>query len=289
LTLVTEELVRPGDVVVVEDVTYVGALDAARRVGARLVAVPTGADGVDVGALEAAIERHHPALVYLGPTHHSPTGSVLPDAARARIVAAAARARAHVVDDRTLADLAFDATPRPRPLGTFDLGAPVVTIGSLSKSVWAGLRVGWVRADPALVARLVQRRMVHDLGGDLVGQRVALGLLDDVPRLAGRRAATLAVRHRHLAAALAARLPEWEVAPARGGMSAWVRLPAGRATAFARTAATNGVHVVPGPMLSPHGGHDDHLRLSLTQSEAVLDAAVERLAAAWAADARGAW
>ncbi len=284
LSLVAEELVRPGDVVVVEEVTYVGALDAARRVGARLVAVPTGVDGVDVDALVAAIARHRPALVYLGPTHHSPTGAVVPDAARARVVDAAARHGTHVVDDRSLADLPFDDDAvRPRPLRSFDLGARVVTIGSLSKSVWAGLRVGWVRADPSLVARLVARRMVHDLGGDLVGQHVALALLDAVPGLARRRAGSMAARHRHLGALLASRLPDWVVAPARGGMSAWVHVPTGGATRFARAAAEHGVHVVPGPVLSPHGGADDHLRISLTQPDAVLDEAVDRLARAWAA------
>jgi DNA-binding transcriptional MocR family regulator len=76
-------------------------------------------------------------------------------------------------------------------------------------------------------------------------------------------------------------LPEWRVAPSSGGTSAWVELPRGDATTFGRTAADHGVHLVPGPALSAHGAAPSHVRLSITPSEAVLDAAVERLAAAW--------
>lgn len=281
LALVVEELVRPGEVVVVEEVTYVGALDAARRVGARLVAVPTGPGGVDVDALVDAIERHRPAAVYLNPTHHSPIGSILDDAGRARIVEACLRTATTVIDDRTLADLGADDGPRPRPLRTFDIAAPVVTVGSLSKVVWAGLRVGWVRADPALVVRLLRRRTVDDLGGDLLAHLVALHLLDRLPELARHRADQLAARHRHLVAALQRDLPTWEVAPSRGGIAAWVRLPTANADAVADRAAAHGVHVVAGPLLSPHGGMADHLRLVVTPPEAVLDDGVRRLAAAW--------
>lgn len=281
ISLVMEELVRPGEVVVVEDATYVGAIDAARRVGARLVAVPTGPEGVEVDALVAAIDRHRPAVVYLNPTHQSPTGSVLPDRARARIVEVAARTSTPVIDDRVLADLAFDADRRPRPLRSFDPGAPIVTVGSLGKVVWAGLRVGWVEAAPSLVRRLVARRVVADLGGDLLGQAVALALLDDLPQLAAARAAQLARRHRTLTVEIGRHLPTWEVAPSRGGTAAWVRVPGVDAEVVAAAAAVHGVHVVAGPLVSPHGGMRDRLRLAVTRPPGQLATAVARLAAAW--------
>lgn len=283
LALVMEELVRPGEVVVVEEATYVGALDAARRSGARLVAVPTGVEGVDVDALVEAIGRHRPAVVYLNPTHQSPVGSVLPDAARARIIEAAVRWGTTVVDDRTLADLGTDSGPRPRPMRSFDLSARVVTIGSFSKTVWAGLRVGWAQAAPDLVARLVRRRMVTDLGGDLLAQGTALALLPRLPELARARADELARHRAHLVASLARHLPEWQVAPSHGGVAVWVRLPGPHAAPLADLAADHGVHVVPGPLLSPHGGMADHLRLVVTPTVPLLDAGVERLVTAWAA------
>jgi len=280
ISLVVDELVAPGAAVVVEDVTYVGVIDAARRVGAHLVAVPTGIDGVDVDALVEAVERHRPALVYLNPTHHSPSGSVLPDAGRAAIADLSRRTRTPVVDDTTLAALAFDAERRPRPLGSFDLGAPIITIGSLSKSMWAGLRVGWVRADRRLVERLTRRRMVADLGGSLLSQAVALELFGRLDVLAAARADELGGHHRHLVDLLHRHFPEWVPADVRGGTAAWVRVP-GDASRFARRAAEHGVHVVAGPDLSPHGGAADHLRLALGPSTDLLDEAVRRLAVAW--------
>lgn len=281
IALLVDELVAPGDVVVVEDVTYVGALDAARRAGARLIAVPTGPEGVDVAALVDAVGRHRPALVYLNPTHQSPWGSVLDDAGRAEIVAFAARTGTVVVDDRTLAELAFDPARRPRPLASFDPAAPVATVGSLSKAVWPGLRVGWVEAAPELVAALASRRMVDDLGGSVLSTSVALEIWDDCPRWTARRAAELAAAHAHLVARLARELPKWEVAPASGGTGAWVRLPGADATLLARAAAERGVHVVAGPTLSAHGHATDRVRLAVTAPVPVLDVAVDRLVAAW--------
>src|SRR5690606_33807449 len=131
------------------------------------------------------------------------------------------------------------------------------------------------------VTRLVQRRMVSDLGGDLVAQRIAVDLLERLPRLARARAAELAAAHAHLTAALGRHLPAWQVAPAEGGTAVWVRLPRPAAPDVAAAAAARGVHLVAGTVLSPHGGMADHVRLSITQPAAVLDDAVERLTAAW--------
>jgi len=283
IALVVEELVAPGDAVVVEDVTYVGMLDAARRIGARVIAVPTGRHGVDVEALRTVVERHRPALVYLNPTHQSPTGSVLADDARNEVVHLALTTATPVIDDRTLADLAFDGRRRPRPLASFDPSAPVVTVGSLSKTIWPGLRVGWVDAAPDLVARLVRRRMVDDLGGSVLSTAVATQMWESLDEWSATRARQLAVQHAHLVDRLGVVLGDWEPAVAHGGTSAWVRLPHGDAASFARVAADHGVHLVAGPALSSHGAAPRHVRLSITVPPSVLDAAVVRLAAAWAA------
>jgi DNA-binding transcriptional MocR family regulator len=283
ISLVVDELVSPGDAVVVEEVTYVGALDAARRAGARLIAVPTGFDGVDVEALRAVVERHRPALVYLNPTHQSPTGGVLADSARHEVVRLALATGTPIVDDRTLAELAFDDERRPRPLASFDTAAPIITVSSLSKTIWPGLRVGWVEAAPELVDRLVRRRMVDDLGGSAVSAAVAMRLWGDRAEWAARRAADLAAGHRHLVARLATDLADWSPEPSRGGTGLWVRLPSGDASSFASTAADHGVHVVAGPAVSPHGGGHRHLRLAITAAPTLLDAAVDRLVVAWEA------
>ena len=281
LSLVFAELVSPGAAVVVEESTYPGALDLARSVGARLLAVPTDARGVDVDALEDLVARHRPALVYLNPVHQTPTGTVLSDDRRRRLAALAMRTGTPVVDDATLADLSFSDAPPP-PIAVADRRAPVLTIGSLSKVGWAGLRVGWVRADRSLVDRLAARRMLDDLGGSLPAQLLALDLVATLSERAAIRARELRVRHDHLLDLLGRYLPDWEVAPAAGGTVLWARLPRGHdAVAFQAVAEAQGVSVVAGPSVSVPGSSADRVRLSFVAEPALLEVGVARLAAAW--------
>lgn len=282
LHLLAAAVVRPGDAVVVEDATYAGAIDAFRAAGARLLPVPVGPEGADVDALEALLARTPVALVYLVPTHHNPTGAVLAAEARRRVVALARRHDVLVVDDRVPAALSFDpAAPPPPALATFDRGAPVVTVGSLSKVFWGGLRTGWLRGPAAVVDAVVDRKLAADLGAPVVDQHVAAALVPRYREVAARRSAELAAGHTHLVDALARELPEWEPAPARGGLSVWVRIPGADALALAAAAERHGVRVVPGPRTSVHGTYADHVRLTVVLPPAVLDEAVARLAAAW--------
>jgi DNA-binding transcriptional MocR family regulator len=283
IQLLAAALVRPGDAVVVEEATYAGAIDAFRSVGARLLPVPVGPDGADVDALEALLDRAPVALVYLVPTHHNPTGAVLAAEARQRVVALARRHDVVVVDDRVPAALGYDPdAPPPPPLAAFDRRAPVVTVGSLSKVCWGGLRTGWLRGPAPVVDAVVARKLAADLGGPVIDQHVAATLVPRYPELARRRRAELAAGHAHLVAALARELPDWEPAPARGGLSVWVRLPGADAVAVAAVAERHGVRIVPGPRTTVHGSHTDHVRLTVVLPPPVLDEAVRRLGAAWA-------
>lgn len=283
LALVMAHHLGPGDTAVVESSTYVGALDLARSLGAHVAPVAMDERGLDVDDLEAVVERRRPRLAYLNPTHHSPTGTTLALDRRRRVVARAARAELPLVDDATLADLAFDPAATPPLLAAIDRRVPVITVGSLSKVVWAGLRVGWIRAHPDLVEVLVAERMVGDLGGSLPAQVAALHLVDHLDDLLAARREDLRRCHDHLLGALRDNLPDWTVDPATGGTSLWVRLPDGvAATVVSTVAAAHGVAVVAGPTVSPHDAAADRIRLSFVQPRARLDEAVRRLALAWA-------
>jgi DNA-binding transcriptional MocR family regulator len=283
ISLAIGHLVSPGDVVVVEDATYVGALDAARAVGARIVAVGTDDSGVDVEALEAAVDRHRPALVYLNPVHQTPTGTVLSAERRRRVVALAQRTGVPVVDDLTLAGLGWSGGAVDVPLAALDRRAPILTVGSLSKVVWAGLRVGWVRANRSVIEALTARRMVDDLGGSLPAQVAAVELLGAYAQHCSTQADRLRAGHDRLVAALHSTLPEWDVPAVRGGTVLWVRLPDGAdAEAFAALAAGHRVSVVPGPAVTAHGTASDRLRLAFVVEPDLLDEGVRRLVAAWA-------
>ncbi|MEV3873146.1 PLP-dependent aminotransferase family protein [Streptomyces sp. NPDC049906] len=280
LALLVRLLVAPGDRVLVEAPTYPGALELLREAAAVVDWVPSGPTGLDAEAWCRAVAEHRPALAYLVPTCHNPTGTVVPSLVRRRLVEAARRHEVPLVDDEVLGSLAFDTTAPPG-LAAFDTDAPVITVGSLSKVAWGGLRVGWIRAGAPLVSRLARLKAPQDFGSNVLSQLGAAELLHDLDGLARRRAGQLRRRHDHLCAALARRLPDWDFRPVEGGQTLWVRLPDGDASAFAQTALRHGVAVLPGASLHPAGGDADRLRLPFLLAEEELDEAVSRLAAAW--------
>ncbi|MGO4757733.1 PLP-dependent aminotransferase family protein, partial [Streptomyces sp. 2MCAF27] len=175
LSLLARAFVEPGGTVLVEAPTYPGALEAFHERAAALRTLPTGLDG-----FEAAVRTpsRRPELAYLVATHHNPTGSVLPPLARRRLAVAAATADVPLIDDEVLAHLGFPGRRTPPPLAAYS--DTVITMGSLSKSVWGGLRVGWIRATSPVIDRLARLRAVHDLGGNFPAQLAAAELL---PRL----------------------------------------------------------------------------------------------------------
>jgi len=278
--------VRPGDEVVVEDPTYPGAVAAFAQAGARLVGVRVDTAGVVVDDLRRILARR-PALVYLQPRVQSPTGVHLAAHRREELADLLAAARVPVVEDLALSDLAW--TEPPPPLAAAMPPGSVAVVGSLSKLLWGGLRLGFVRASPSLALRFARVKATHDLGSSVVSQLLAHRMLTTVePReIARRRQAQLRRRYETLAAGLGRELPEWTWDPPAGGLSMWVRLPTADAEAFSRLALHHGVAVATSQPLSAEGRHPDRLRLSFAPPEADLETAVVRLAAAWAALAAG--
>jgi DNA-binding transcriptional MocR family regulator len=158
-----------------------------------------------------------------------------------------------------------------------------MSVGSLSKTIWAGLRIGWVRAPQFAIARLARLLAVHDLGGNIPAQLAAADLLPRLQPLAKQWAVEREARHDHLRAELARHLPGWDVPPVRGGQTLWVRLPRGDATSFAQAALRRQVAVLPGNGLDASGHSAEYLRLHFLASPDELTEAVRRLAAAWRA------
>ncbi|MFG3437294.1 PLP-dependent aminotransferase family protein [Nonomuraea sp. NPDC047897] len=271
IDLAARTLLRAGERVLVGDPTYVGALAAFRRTGAHAVPV----DLADPGAAEAAFARHRPAAVYVVGVDN-PTGS-LPEVRHVAELAAAEGVP--LVEDRTLAPLVYDGASPPEPLSRLHPRG-TVTVGSLSKVLWGGLRVGWLTAPEALLARITEVKLDSDLATSAVAQRLAAELLEHNP--VGPWVTELARRRDRFVAALAERLPEWSWARPCGGLSVWVRLPGADGDRFAALAREEGVAVAPGSLFSPDGRHRDHLRLSFAPPPAVADQAVAALARAWA-------
>ena len=271
---------RTGDVAVVEDPNYLTAIDLFTVAGMRLLAVPTGVQGTRPERLHDAFASSGPRFAYLMPTFHNPTGAVMPERERREIAFLAAELQVPIVEDLTVADLALEDEPPP-PIGAFQGDVPVLTIGSLSKTLWGGLRIGWIRAPEPVVQRLGRMKLVTDHGSSTVSQVLALRLLEGLDGILEERRALVRERRDLLGSLLAERVPDWTWDRPSGGLSLWVRLPFGSATAFAQVANRHGVTVVSGPMTSVDGNFQDRLRLPYVLAPDDMREGVERLAAAW--------
>jgi DNA-binding transcriptional MocR family regulator len=278
--LVATLLGEPGAAVLTEEVTYPGVLDVVRGAGMRPIGIPLDERGIVPEALEDLLERVRPRFVYLVPAHQNPTGSVLSER-RSRLVAEmAARSRVPVVEDLALRRLAMDGRALPAPIAAHAPEA-VISIGSVSKVLWAGLRIGWIRAPHPVVERLVRLKIAADMGTSVISQHLAARLLPSIEEATEERRRRLIEGYDALSGALSEHLPEWTWDPPRGGCTLWVRLPSGDARAFAQVAQRCGVNVVPGQVLSAEGGHGDRVRIPFVHEPPVIAEAVRRMATAW--------
>jgi len=287
--------VLPGQPVAVEDPTFPGVLDALSRAGARVIGMPAGT-GLDPERLEHVVRTHHPAVVYLIPTHHNPTGLVMPAGDRHRVARLAAGYPGTLfVDDMTMAELplsepAGPGTPASPPLAALaPRQANLASVGSLSKLYWGGLRTGWIRAGPGLIARAAAAKAAADLGSAAFPQAITAALLGDGhDGIVRWRREWLRARYEALTGALRAALPGWTWPEPAGGLTLWVRA-GGDSSAFAQAALRQGVAVVPGRLLSASfssgasgdaGGAGEYLRLAFTQAPEVLARSASLLAGA---------
>jgi len=283
IALIVATYTQPGDRVLVEQPTYHGALTAIGTAGARAVPVPVSNDGWDLDAMHAAVRQLAPTLAYLVPDNHNPTGMSLPAKDRNRLCDIISETRTRTVIDETLTDVWLDE-PVPAPVAASmstrtDL---MITIGSMSKSFWGGMRIGWIRAEPSVLATIRAIRPSIDLGTSVIEQLAATWLLtrraDDV--LPERRE-ILRARRALLLDLLDRQLPEWRPLPGTGGMSLWVQLPAPVSSAMCASASRLGVELPPGPRFGVDGTLERFVRIPYVLPEEQLTEAVDLIARAW--------
>ena len=278
-------LAAPGDPVLVESPTYVGATIAARAAGLSVVPVPADGDGVRPDHLAAAFARTGARLLYLQPVYANPHGAVLAASRREAVMAAVRDAGALVIEDDWARDLAISGEP-PTPLASDDPDGHVVYLRSMTKSAAPGLRVAGMSARGAAGARLRAARIVDDFYVSGPIQEAALEVVSAPAwrRHRSRLRTELGARRDTLLTALAHQLPELEVpAVPAGGLHLWVRLPHDvDDVALATAAATEGVVVFPGRLWYPAEAPGPHLRLTYAAvAPPALDEAVKRLARAF--------
>ena len=258
LDLLGKTLVDPGSKVIVEGPTFLATIQCFRLYGADLVSAPVDGEGVQVDQLEALIKTHRPKFVYLIPTFGNPSGGLLSLARRKRVLELAVQYQTLIIEDDPYGDLYFDAPPPPSLLalssqvpGSRDW---LVHCGSLSKVLSPGLRVGWMVAPPALLAKATMCKQFSDAHTSTFAQATAAqylaagrmpGTLARVRQVYGQRAKTMGDALRsHLGDAISFVQPQ-------GGLFVWARLTGAGGkladgNALAQRAIDQGVAFVPG-------------------------------------------
>ncbi|OBA96457.1 GntR family transcriptional regulator [Mycobacteriaceae bacterium 1482268.1] len=280
--LILTTYVQPGDRVLVEQPTYHGALSAITTAGARPVPVAMTEDGWELDAIQAAVQQLSPSLAYFILDNQNPTGLTMPPRDRKRLAGIIADNRTRTVIDETILDMWLDE-PVPEPMAAAmatrrDL---VLTVGSMSKSFWGGLRIGWIRAERASVATIAALRPSIDMGTPVLEQLAAARLLGRRDEILPERRAILRARRAYLLSLLDRHLPDWEPGTGVGGMSLWVRLPAPMSTALSAAASRMGLELPAGPRFGVDGTLERFVRVPYALPEDELSAAIELLARAW--------
>lgn len=280
LSLAATLYVQRGDTVIIENPTFFGALDTFHALGARLLPVPVDQEGLRVDVLQRILGTNLPRLLYLTPTFHNPTGAVLPQARRRIIASLAKEFSLPVIEDNAFADLSLTGDA-PLPIASLAQGSTILTLGSMNKLFWQGLRVGWIRAPETLIPRLGRLKVIADLGTGSLTQAIALRLLKHIEAVKNTRRQQLR-RHLDLVTTLLHEyLPDWTWTPPDGGFFIWVRLPYGDASEFAQIALRFALVITPGTSMSVDDSHQQYLRLPFLMASDVLEKGIQRLAQVW--------
>ena len=282
LELLGKSFVDPGDLVVVEGPTYLGAIQAFRSFEATLVAVPMDGDGLDVDDLERRLaDGLRPKLVYCIPDHQNPAGVSLAGERREALVELGRRYGFLIVEDVAYRELAFSEDTLP---SLWSLAPDVVVqAGTTSKTFFPGVRLGWAAGPADVCTQLVSAKQNTDQCAGALGQRlfeeyVRRGWIDEQLQQSRSLYERKCAR---LLAALDRSMPagaQWT--RPQGGFFSWLTLPDGAdSTDLARRAVERGVGIVPGMLFFPDGRGGDTVRLSFSLvDEAQIDDGIERLA-----------
>ncbi|MCU0490557.1 MAG: PLP-dependent aminotransferase family protein [Chloroflexaceae bacterium] len=264
LALAADLLARPGDTVLVEQPTYLGLLQILSVRGLRAVGLPMDDEGLDVAALETILKTERPAFLYTIPTFQNPSGICLSPRRRTALLQLAAYHRLQIVEDDIYGRLGYEGQPPPALKG-HDHEGLVVHIGSFSKDLMPGLRLGYVVTTPELARRFVAARQSQDMCSPLLTQRALNIFIEQgwfhahlrrmLPHYRERRDALLRAMERFFPSGVYWTQP-------RGGFACWVTLPHGIPMRDLYLSAINrGVVIAPGLVFEANADPRPHLRL----------------------------
>ncbi|MFQ6116946.1 MAG: PLP-dependent aminotransferase family protein, partial [Candidatus Bipolaricaulia bacterium] len=280
LYLLARALLAPGDFVVVEAPTYLGALQVFRAAGARLIGVPVDEEGMDLRMLENVLSRTPPKFIYTLPTFQNPAGATLGLKRRRRLLELAYRYRVPIVEDDPYSLLRYEGEALP-PLKTLDTHGYVIYLSTFSKVLFPGLRVGWLAAPQRVIEHLSRMKQMIDIFTNSLAQAVIYqfrrrGLLEghlELVRKEYRRRLDAMVE------ALKSHCPKIEFAVPEGGYFIWCRLERGvTARELLREALRERVSFLTGELFYPDGRGQEEIRLTFTsQPPDVIAEGIRRL------------
>lgn len=270
LGLLPSVFVEPGDTVIIEGPTFMGAVRTFRDAGARIITAPTDADGLDVDALTDMLrdlrrQNVRPKFIYSIPTFQNPGGTTLPLRRRQQLVGLAEEYGVLVVEDDAYGDLRFEGAALPS-LAALDQSGWVLNVGTFSKILAPGIRQGWAYGNPEIIQRLSMFK-VEGSSGPFLTRMVARYCADG--RLEAQ-IARLSAHYRHkrdvmLAAITQHFLPDVTYTVPQGGFFVWCNLPEGMsATALQARAEQRGATFLPGTRCFADGQGDDAIRLAFS-------------------------
>lgn len=286
LDLIARAFLEPGDSVVLEAPTYLGALQTFGAAGARLLSVPLDDHGLRLDILEGLLTRHRPKFIYTLPTYQNPSGVTQSLERRLKLLALARRFGVPIVEDDPYGSLFYQEAP-PQSLEALESRGGVVYLSTFSKIMFPGLRLGWIAAPRPVIERLSLIKQRVDLYGNSLAQwATALFVRDghlDV-HLARVRDVYLC-RRQAMIEVLGQTCPDLQFRVPDGGFNLWCRLPTGvKSRDLLSEAGRRGVAFVPGEIFYAEAGGEDYLRLNFSsQSESRIREAVTRLGQALAA------
>ncbi|MCV2394476.1 PLP-dependent aminotransferase family protein [Actinotalea sp. M2MS4P-6] len=268
-------LAGPGDLVLTEEPTYRGALEALRGAGARVEGMPMVDGGLDPDRVRRAA-THGPELLYCQTSIHNPTGGTMTSAARRGLAEVINDVGLMTIEDACSSDLTLAGRSAAPTLARLVDPELLVTIGSASKLFWGGIRIGWIRASADRIHGLVELRKPVDLATSVVDQVLAVDLIARTEVARTQRRALLTEALAGTTATLREMVPDWTWEPIAGGSGLWVDI-GGDAVALVERAKRAGIKLVAGPGFSTYGGYRDHLRLPVWHEREVLRAALGSL------------
>jgi len=278
LSIIFDQMLSPGDTVVVESPTFPPTLDLLRRAGVEIVPVRTGDATVDAGGLARVALKSHAKMVVVMSTCNVATGYGLKSSERQFLVELALTG-VTVVDDCTLNDY----HPLSQPLAALCEHRNIITVGSFNKIYWGGLRMGWIRSHSNLVQSLIRIKSKTDAGSSVPSQVILGKLIAHHDEIVAIRRKQVERRAASTTDFVCRELPDWTVEGAGIGPSMWIRLPVRDSAEFVSFAYRTGTAVGYGGMYRSDGRASQHIRLTLTSDDEEVARGVSNLKEAWSA------